>query len=198
MNYLKQLIGQEQAEQILRTYSVRELSSHPEYLANAKGVGPKTLMAIQTGMELARQGRYEAGRQITSPREVADYVMAQGLDVLDQEELWLLPLDTKNRFDKHLVIYRGTVNTSVIRIPEIIRPCVLKNSTAFIIIHNHPSGDPTPSPEDVKVSNRIKEAAMIFQIELLDSIIVGHGNWKSLKELGLLKDSRNNELYLDS
>ncbi len=82
-------------------------------------------------------------------------------------------------------LYIGNVNTSVIRVSEIFKEAIRENATAIIIVHNHPSGDPTPSPEDVHVTERIIEAGQLLDVEVLDHIVIGDQRYVSLKERGL-------------
>jgi DNA repair protein RadC len=122
--------------------------------------------------------------QICSPADAANLLM---LDMahLDQEHLRLVLLDTKNRVLASPTVYKGNVNTSVIRISEIFREAIRHNSTSLIVAHNHPSGDPTPSPEDVRVTRQIHEAGKLLDIDVLDHLIIGQGRYVSLKERGL-------------
>jgi DNA repair protein RadC len=108
-----------------------------------------------------------------------------GLALCEQEELWVASLDTKNRVIGLSKVYRGNVNSSIIRAAEVLRDAVRLTATAVVVAHNHPSGDPTPSPEDVTVSRTLGEAACVLGIELLDSLVICPGRWVSLKERGL-------------
>ena len=80
------------------------------------------------------------------------------------------------------VIYQGTVNASVVRAAEVYRPAVTRNSPAIVVLHNHPSGDPTPSPEDIRTTEQLRHAGEVLDIELLDHIVLGHHQFVSLKE----------------
>jgi DNA repair protein RadC len=104
---------------------------------------------------------------------------------LEQEHLRTLLLDTKNRVLASPTIYVGSVNASIIRVSEIFREAVRENATALIVAHNHPSGDPTPSPEDVHVTRSIVEAGSLLGIDVLDHLVIGHQRFVSLKERGL-------------
>ncbi len=94
----------------------------------------------------------------------------------------VLVLDSKNHVIENQVRYRGTVNSSVLRIAEIFRPAIACNSPGIIVCHNHPSGDPEPSPEDIKTTEQLVEAGKILQIELVDHIIIGSHCFKSMKD----------------
>jgi DNA repair protein RadC len=126
--------------------------------------------------------------QIISPAAAARYFLDTVFNPFNncsQEELWGMPLDTKNYFRFVSMIYRGNVNSSIIRPAEVYRDAIIANSTAIILAHNHPSGQPTPSPEDVQVTRILHQAGDLLGIELLDHLVIGRDKWVSLKERGL-------------
>ena len=104
---------------------------------------------------------------------------------LEQEHLRTILLDTKNRVLESPTVYKGNVNSSIIRVSEVFRQAIRANATALIVAHNHPSGDPTPSPEDIQVTRSIVEAGDLLGVEVLDHLIIGHQRFVSLKERGL-------------
>lgn len=104
---------------------------------------------------------------------------------LDHEEMRIVSLNTKNRILDSSTVYRGSVHTTVIRVGELLRPALFTNATAVIVLHNHPSGDPTPSPEDVAVTREINQAAKMLDLDLLDHLVIGDPGFVSLKERGL-------------
>jgi DNA repair protein RadC len=104
---------------------------------------------------------------------------------LEQEELWVVLLDTRNRVLGISTIYKGSLNTSVVRIGEVFRPAVEAPAAAVIVAHNHPSGDPAPSPEDVNVTRQMVKAGKLLDIELLDHLIIAAQGYTSLKERGM-------------
>lgn len=125
---------------------------------------------------------------VTSPAQAAQYLQENvftPFDQCNQEELWVLCLNTKNRITHDTMVYRGNVNSSIVRTAEIFRPAVLLNATAIIISHCHPSGQSEPSPEDVQVTRTTIEAGNILGIEILDHIIIGQDQWVSLSERGM-------------
>ena len=125
---------------------------------------------------------------ITSPNEAAGYLLANiytPFEQFDQEELWALLLNSKNHVTHEVMIYRGTVNSALIRAPELFKEAVRVNATGVLLSHNHPSGDPTPSPEDVEVTRRVREIATLLEIQLEDHIVVGKDSWVSLRNRGL-------------
>ena len=101
---------------------------------------------------------------------------------LDHEQMRILVLDTKNRVVENISRYQGTVNSSVLRAAEVYRPAVIRNCPAIIICHNHPSGDPTPSPEDISVTQQLVAAGQHLDIELVDHLVIGNQRFVSLKE----------------
>ena len=115
---------------------------------------------------------------LRSPEEVFEYVKEMFL--LKKECLRGLYLDTRNKLIKDEIISIGTLDRSISHPREIFFPAVLYSAASIILVHNHPSGDPTPSPEDIEFTKRIKEASRIMDIELLDHIIVGNGRFVSL------------------
>ncbi|MFQ5575419.1 MAG: DNA repair protein RadC [Anaerolineae bacterium] len=156
-------------------------------LSEIKGIGPAKTCQLKAAFELGRRLMIAAPTQrpqITCPADAANLIMPD-MSLLDQEHLRIILLDTKNYVMASPTIYKGNVNSSVIRVSEIFKHAVRENSTALIVAHNHPSGDPTPSPEDAQVTGRIVEAGRLLDIEVLDHIIIGHQRFVSLKEKGV-------------
>ena len=104
---------------------------------------------------------------------------------LDQEQLRVLYLDTTNRIQKVHTVYIGSLNSSMVRIGEVFKEPIRINSASIILCHDHPSGEPTPSPEDVLVTRQIIEAGKLLDIDVLDHIVVGQGRYTSMRERGL-------------
>lgn len=136
--------------------------------------------ALELGKRLTRQ-QIEEKYQIKSPRDAANLVMIE-MTHLDHEQLRILVLDTKNQVVENISRYQGTVNSSVLRIAEIFRPAITRNCPAILVCHNHPSGDPAPSPEDIAVTEQLVQAGKILDIELVDHLIIGNHRYISLKE----------------
>ena len=95
----------------------------------------------------------------------------------------ILLLDSKGQLVEKVSLYQGTANSSVLRAAEIFRPAVIRNCPALLLCHNHPSGDPTPSPEDIQATRRLVEAGRVMDIELVDHLVIGQQRFVSLKEL---------------
>jgi DNA repair protein RadC len=142
------------------------------------------LAALELGrrfVSLAPEERLVIG----SPQDVANLVMGE-MAALDQEHLKVLLLNTKNEVLSIQEIYVGNVNSAVVRPAEVIRPAIRDNAPSIIVVHNHPSGDATPSPEDVSVTRDLVAAGKLLGVELLDHLVIGSGNrYVSLNEKGL-------------
>ena len=121
---------------------------------------------------------------IHSPKDAYD-VLNCFMSVLDHEELWVINLDTRHRMMNLVKLYQGSVNSSQIRVAEIFRPAIADNAPSILLAHNHPSGDPTPSPDDVSVTHSIVEAGKLLDIEVLDHLVICPDKFVSLKERGL-------------
>lgn len=121
--------------------------------------------------------------KITSPKDVAGLIMGEMMN-LEQEVLKVLLLSTKNIIIGTKDVFKGSLNSSIVHPREIFKQAIKRNSASIIICHNHPSGDPTPSKEDINVTLRIKECGKIIGIELLDHIIIGKNKFVSFKETG--------------
>jgi DNA repair protein RadC len=133
---------------------------------------------------LAAVLRPRTREQIRSPVDVAGLLMVE-MGHLDQEELRTVLLDTKNRLQGLKTIYRGSLNTSLVRVGEVFKEALRQNSAAIIVAHNHPSSDPTPSPEDILVTREIVQAGRLLDVEVLDHLVIGQGRWVSMRERGL-------------
>lgn len=158
-----------------------------EELQEVRGIGPALAGRLRCSFELGRRimmPQPDERPRVSSPADAANLLMAE-MSLLEQEHLRLILLDTRNRVLGVPTIYVGSLNTSVVRIGEILRAAMRANAAAFIVAHNHPSGDPSPSPEDVGVTRQIVRAGKLLDIECLDHVIVGRQRYVSLKERGL-------------
>ncbi|MDP2674565.1 MAG: JAB domain-containing protein [Dehalococcoidia bacterium] len=124
------------------------------------------------------------GRQVRCPQDIAD-LLAPEMEPLAQEQLRVILLDTRNRVLDVVLVYQGSVNTAVARMAELFRDAIVANAPNVILVHNHPSGDPSASPEDVKLTKDAAQAAQLLSIDLLDHVIIGDGRFVSLKEQGV-------------
>jgi DNA repair protein RadC len=156
-------------------------------LTVARGMGEAKVAELRAALELGRRLLVESPDErpaIRSPADAAHLVMSE-LCFKEQEHLGTMLLDTKNRVLAKPILYVGSLNTSVVRVGELFREAIRANSASVIVFHNHPSGDPTPSPEDVAVTRQIVEAGKLLDIEVLDHLIIGRQRFISLKERGL-------------
>jgi DNA repair protein RadC len=156
-------------------------------LSSQKGIKLAKAAQIKAAIELGRRLILEAPEErpaIHSPAEAAELVQYE-MSALEQEELRVILLDTRNRVQHIESIYRGSVNSSQVRVAEIFKTAIRRNASNIIVIHNHPSGDPTPSPDDIAITRAILQAGELLDVKLLDHIIVGSGRFVSLKERGL-------------
>jgi DNA repair protein RadC len=150
------------------------------------GLGPSKVAALQAAFELGRRAHFGTPadrRQIRSPSDAADLMLGE-MSLLEQEEMRVMILDTRNRIVTVETLYRGNVNSSIVRTAEVFREAIRRNAPTVIVFHNHPSGDPEPSPEDVSVTRAIIQAGQLLDVSVLDHIVVGN-RWVSLKERGL-------------
>jgi DNA repair protein RadC len=158
-------------------------------LCRQNGIGEVKAIEIKAAFELGRRlvslnpgDRY----QIRSPLDIANLVKAE-MRALGQEHLRVLLLNTKNQVVASHDVYRGSLNTAVVRVGEVFREAVRQNCASIVVVHNHPSGDPTPSPQDVELTREVVTAGGLLDISVLDHVIIGMGEpgWVSLKERGL-------------
>jgi DNA repair protein RadC len=156
-------------------------------LCGFKGVGEAQAVRLKAALALGKRLFAQTTgnvQRISSPADAANLLMAE-MQHLEQEHLRVILLDTRNRVIGVRTLYIGSVNTSVIRIAEVFRSAIAENAPAIIVAHNHPSGDPSPSPEDVSVTRSIVDAGRTLSIDVLDHIVIGSGRFVSLKERGL-------------
>ena len=158
-----------------------------EELCEQHGIGEAKAAQIKAAIELGGRLRLEAPEErpsVNSPADAAALVSYE-MSALEQEHLRVILLDIRNRVLEIVEIYKGSVNSSQIHVGEIFKPAIRHNAPALIVVHNHPSGDPTPSPDDVAVTRAIVQAGKLLDIDVLDHMVIGQGRWVSLKERGL-------------
>lgn len=157
-----------------------------EQLKNTKGVGAAKAAQILAAVELGRRFSLIQEDQerllINSPQDVYDLVNYE-MSAFDHEELWVLNLDTRHRLVAVDRLYKGSLNTSTVRIAEIFQKPLTRNAAAIILVHNHPSGQSQPSAADIAVTRSAKDAGALLEMPLLDHIIIGRGNFQSVIEL---------------
>ncbi len=175
-----------QVHSLFTSNSLQELL-HIEFgdFSRTYHLGDTKAAQVMAVLELARRltiPNQSEQYQIRSPADAANLVSSE-MAFLDHEELRVLCLDTKNHVVANIKLYQGTLNSSVLRVAEIFRPAITRNCAGILICHNHPSGDPKPSPEDVSVTRQLLEAAKLFDIDFVDHVIIGSNQrFYSLKE----------------
>jgi len=141
---------------------------------------------LKAALELGRRLLVEAPEQrpqITTPADAANLVQAE-MQALEQEELRVLLLDSKHRVQDMRTVAVGSLNSNAVRVGELFREAIRANCAAVIVIHNHPSGDPTPSREDMAFTRQLIDAGRLLSVEVLDHLIIGRQRWVSLMEQG--------------
>jgi len=151
------------------------------------GLAAAKTAQIKAAIELGHRMNLESSEErpsINSPGDAAALVQYE-MSALEQEELRVILLNTRNRVQKIEAVYRGSLNTSQVRVGEVFKAAIRVNAAAIIVVHNHPSGDPTPSPDDLAITRAIVEAGKLLDVQVLDHLVIGQGRFVSLKERGL-------------
>ncbi|GAK43277.1 DNA repair protein RadC [Paenibacillus urinalis] len=157
-------------------------------LCQLKGIGPAKAIQLKAGIELGQrvmQTRLTERPVIRSPKDAADLLMEQ-LRYLQKEHFVCLFLNTKNHVIAQETLSMGSLNASIVHPREVFRAAMKCSSASIVCAHNHPSGDPAPSPEDIQLTRRLVKAGEIVGIDVLDHIVIGDGKYASLKEQGFI------------
>jgi DNA repair protein RadC len=177
--------------EVLKSYCIGELGCvSPEALQSIYGIGKAKSGQISAVFELAKRYTYESGFgdcvKLGSPELVYKYLYPKVMGH-KKEMFFLLMLDTKNCLIKEEIVSIGSLNANVVHPREVFKSAILNSTAAIVIAHNHPSGDPNPSQNDVEITRRIVETGRLVGIEVLDHIIVGGtGGYLSMKESDLM------------
>jgi DNA repair protein RadC len=169
--------------------NLRELgSADMAEITAIKGMGMAKATGVKAAFALA--ARFQARKlenldRFTSPRQVFDYFHHEFRDCRKEYFLVLL-LDGKNRIIRRVQVSEGSLNQSIVHPREVFSPAVKESAAAMILVHNHPTGDPAPSQEDIAITRRLKEAGEVMGIRVLDHIIIGDGDFLSFVERGLM------------
>jgi len=165
----------------------RLYQAHPAEIAKVKGINQATAIRIKAALNLGLRLNLpiEERPTINSPADAAALVQ-HDMSLLEKEHLRVMLLDTRNHVLDIVQVYEGSVNSSQVRIAEVFKAAVARTASGIIVVHSHPSGDPTPSPDDVAVTRAIVQAGKLLDISCLDHLVIGQGGrWVSLKERGL-------------
>ena len=156
-------------------------------LCKERGLGEVKAAQLQACIELGRRlalERPDERPRIQSPEDIAA-ILSSEMAALDQEELRVVLLNTKNEVVKVVTVYRGSVNAAQIRVAEVFKEAIRLNVPSLVVAHNHPSGDPTPSSDDVAVTRELVKAGQLLDVEVLDHLVIGDGRHVSLRRRGL-------------
>jgi DNA repair protein RadC len=151
------------------------------------GMGEAKAAQIKAALELGRRllsAQPEERATVRSPQDVANLLLAE-MGLLEQEHLRVLLLNTKNQVLAMPEVYKGSVNNAQVRISELFREAIRENCPAIIVVHNHPSGDPTPSRDDIDLTHQLVEAGKLLNIDVLDHIVIARQGIVSLRDEGL-------------
>lgn len=157
-------------------------------LSDLAQLGRRRAAALVAAVELGRRaaGAWPDGRwQVRTPADLAERLIPL-MGHLEREELRVLLLNTKNAVIAMVTVYGGNLAGSSVRVGEVFRDAVRRQAAGLVVAHNHPSGDPSPSPEDLRITGELAAAGRLLDIELVDHLVIGHGRWVSLRTLGAL------------
>lgn len=185
----------ETANELLKRFqTIERLSAASiEELSEIKGVGLAKAVQLKAAFALAERlpASRENRKPISTPRDVAD-LLREPMQHYGVEQFHVLLLDTRSRLIRDVEVSRGTLNASLVHPREVFKEAVKASAASVVLAHNHPSGDPTPSSDDIKITRELVEAGRVMKIEVLDHIIVGKrtaagaNDYVSLKEMGVL------------
>jgi DNA repair protein RadC len=178
------------AREVLATYgSLAEVSRREAAeLASVKGVGRAKAARLAAAFELTRRLRARSPGSrllLSSPAEVYA-AFAPLMEDLKREVFRVALLDAQNRLLRDRVISEGTLSASLVHPREVFKPAILESAASVILLHNHPSGDPTPSPEDIRLTRQLVECARLLDLRIHDHVVIGHGRFVSLAERGIV------------
>lgn len=170
--------------------SLRYLASRPlPSMRAVKGIGSARAISIQAALELGKRMVHESPPkriQVNRPSDVAE-LYSPRLENLNVEQLHVATVDSQHRIISDVLVTRGILNASLAHPREVFRHAIAENAFAIILIHNHPSGDPTPSSADISLTTQLRESGDILGIPVLDHVIIGRRRFSSFMELGIFK-----------
>jgi DNA repair protein RadC len=157
-------------------------------VSDVVGLDPRRRARVLAGLELGRRAAaaWPSERwRVRTPADLAELLLPD-MSHLEQEELRVVLLNTKNVVTAMITVYAGNLAGSSVRVGEVFRDAVRRQAAALVVAHNHPSGDPAPSAEDIRITAELRDAGRLLDIELLDHLVIGRGRWVSLRALGAL------------
>jgi DNA repair protein RadC len=169
--------------------SLRRIARDPVAALTAiPGIGMARAVAVHAALELGRRlagEERQPGAPIRSPRDVVQWY-APRMEDLPVEEFHVAVLDAQHRLERDITVTRGILNSSLVHPREVFREAIAERAAAVILVHNHPSGDPAPSPDDRAVTEQLAAAGRVLDIPVHDHVIIGRGRYTSFAEAGLL------------
>lgn len=164
-------------------------NSIQDVLANIKSNRPDLAERVEAVKELfvtwSAEGVMENGQAFTCSREIFEYFNGQ-MKVKKQEEFWAILLDNKHKIIEKVLVSKGTLNQSLVHPRDVFAPAIENRAAAIILVHNHPSGDPTPSNQDTDITKRLIETGNVIGIGVLDHVIIGRDKYFSFVDEDLL------------
>lgn len=157
-------------------------------LSAIKGIGPAKSAQLKAGLEIGRRlGRekWEAGRALRSSEDVFRHFSEQ-FEKEKREIFYVVLLTNKNKKIREVKISEGSLTASLVHPREVYNPVIRESAAAVIFVHNHPSGDPAPSPEDIEITRRLKQVGEVMGVRVLDHVVIGHGRYYSFSDRGML------------
>jgi DNA repair protein RadC len=161
--------------------------AHISEISTLSGIGPATAVRLKASLALGKKLASDPGTArptIHCPADAAALVQCE-MSLLEKEHLRVILLDTRNHVLDIVEIYRGSVNSSQVRVAEVFKPAIQRTAAAILLLHNHPSTDPSPSPDDVAMTRAVVQAGELLDVPLVDHLILSRGGYVSLKEKGL-------------
>jgi len=182
----KDMSALELGNRVLQKYNLNVISKlTTTELTEIPGIGDAKALTLLAAFELYKRNERTSKRKVVSPEDVFKYLRPE-LTGLKQEHFVAIYLDTKNNIISSKTIFIGGLNVSIVHPREVFKWAVKLSAASIIVAHNHPSGDPTPSPADIEVTKALFEAGNTMSIELFDHIIIGENSFLSMKELGYI------------
>jgi DNA repair protein RadC len=160
------------------------LNWSPDELKGIAGIGPAKAARLAAAVEIGRrlnQQSVERRFPVTRGKEVFEYIRLEA-ETLDKEHFWILTLNSRNQITGKDLVSVGSLDAAIVHPREIFKCCIKKSAAAIILVHNHPSGDPDPSDEDMDITRRLVEAGKLLGIHVLDHVVVARGKYYSMRE----------------
>lgn len=181
LDHARQLLGKFDGLRGVDTASIKELKA-------IKGIGPAKIAQIKAALEIGRrlgEKKWQAGSPLRSSEDVYRH-FREHLEGEKREIFYVVLLTNKNRKIREVKISEGSLTASLVHPREVFNPVVRESAAGVIFVHNHPSGDPAPSPEDMELTRRLKEVGELMGVRVLDHVVIGHDRYFSFNDRGLL------------